>query len=242
MSGSPPHARLVRALDRMAQLHADRRANPAVQRALERVAAWQSSRMAATYADLAGQARYTDAMAFFLSDLYGSTDYAQRDADLTRVVPVLTRMLPARVIATIGEAMELNVLSSELDRGLLARLPHSDGIFTVADYCGAYRAHGDRPARLLQIELIGRIGAGLDDYVEKPLVRSALALMRRPARLAGLSVLQDFLERGFLAFRKMDGAGEFLATIDRRERDLMAAIYAGENAPFPDPLASAGPI
>ena len=72
--------------------------------------------MATTYADLAAQPRYADAIAFFLSDLYGGADFAQRDADLARVVPVMTRMLPGRVIATIGEATELNVLSQELDR------------------------------------------------------------------------------------------------------------------------------
>ncbi len=69
------------------------------------------------------------------------------------------------------------------------------------------------------------------------MIRQALALMRRPARLAGLFALHDFLERGFLAFRNMDGAGEFLATIDRRERELLAAIYAGENAPFAEPVS-----
>ena len=63
-----------------------------------------------------------------------------------------------------------------------------------------------------------------------------MVLMRHPARAAGLAVLQEFLERGFSAFRKMHGAGEFLATIDRRERALMDAIFAGDDAPFSDPL------
>jgi hypothetical protein len=71
------------------------------------------------------------------------------------------------------------------------------------------------------------------------LIHSALVLMRRPARLAGLSVLHDFLERGFVAFRKMHGATEFLATIDRRERELMEVIFAGATAPFPEPLPPA---
>ena len=221
----------------MAQLHAARRADPVLLRALERLAFWQASRMSATYADLAGQPRYADAIAFFLSDLYGSADFAQRDADLARIVPVLTRMLPARVIATVAEATELNVISQELDRGLLSRLPRRDGIFTVAQYCSAYRWPGDRDARARQIALIGEIGAGLEEYVGKPMIRSALAVMRRPARLAGLGTLHDFLERGFLAFRKMNGAREFLATIDRRERGLMAALYAGENAPFGEPVS-----
>ena len=54
-------------------------------------------------------------------------DFAQRDADLARVVPMMVRMLPERVIATIALAMEVNALSQELDRALLARLPRADG-------------------------------------------------------------------------------------------------------------------
>jgi len=53
--------------------------------------------------------------------------------------------------------------------------------------------------------------------------------------MAGLSALHDFLERGFKAFRKMRGASEFLSTIDQRERELMAAIFDGSDAPFPEP-------
>ena len=227
---------LVRQLGRVAQLHAERRADPALRRALRRLADWQAARMATTYADLAAQPRYADAIAFFLSDLYGGADFAQRDADLARVVPIMTRMLPGRVIATICDATELNVVSHELDRSLFSRLPRTDGTFTVAEYCAAYRWAPDRPARARQIGLIGQIGAGLDEFVGKPFIRSALAMMRGPASIAGLSVLHDFLERGFLAFRKMGGAGEFLATIDRRERELMAAIYEGENAPFAEPV------
>jgi hypothetical protein len=226
---------LVRELARTAQLHAERRARPELARALERLAAWQAGRMSRTYADLTAQPRYAEAIAFFLSDLYGTSDFAQRDADLARVVPVMTRMLPGRVIATIAQAMELNTLSHELDRALLQRLPRADGTFTVAEYCVAYRRPDDRPARRRQIALIGDIGAGLDDYVRRPLIHSALVMMRRPARLAGLSVLHDFLERGFVAFRKMHGAAEFLATIDRRERELMEAIFTGATAPFPEP-------
>jgi hypothetical protein len=60
-------------------------------------------------------------------------------------------------------------------------------------------------------------------------------MMRQPARMAGLSALQDFLERGFVAFRKMGDATEFLATIDKRERALMEELLAGDTVPFPDP-------
>jgi hypothetical protein len=236
----PTHASaqhlLVRELERVGRLHAERRANPILAGALERLSAWQALRLARTYADLASQPRYTAAITFFQSDLYGNADYAQRDADLGRVVPVMAKMLPASVIATIAQAMELNALSHELDRALLARLPRADGHFSVAEYCKAYRRTGNRPARERQIRLIGEIGSALDGYVTKPLIRGALSMMRRPARLAGLGQLHDFLERGFNAFRRMGGAAEFLATVCEREAALMNAMLAGETAPFPDPL------
>jgi hypothetical protein len=232
------HATLVRQLERVTRLHADRAANPVLAQGLARIASWQARRLARTYEDLAAQARYADAVRFFENDLYGGTAFAERDADLLRVVPMLSRMLPERVVATVAQASELNALSQELDQALLARLP-SGAAITVASYCRAYRGSDNGPARLRQIELIGEVGAALDVYVGKPLIGTALSMMRRPARMAGFAALQDFLERGFAAFRKMRGAAEFLSTIDRRERALMERIFAGDDAPFADPFAGA---
>ena len=70
--------------------------------------------------------------------------------------------------------MELNALSRELDRALLAHLPGTDAAFTVADYCIAYREMGDRSARERQIHLLATIGASLDAVVRKPLVRAVI--------------------------------------------------------------------
>lgn len=238
-SPDPTQAALTAGLMQLARLHAERGANPILAGALERVATWQARRLRMTYADLAAQKRYADAISFFQTDLYGSADFAQRDADLARVAPVMARMLPARVIETIGNAVELSVLSQMLDRSLLARLPRADGQFSVAEYCKAYRRTGKRPERERQIRLTSEIGAALEGYVKIPLLHAALVMMRQPARMAGLSALHDFLERGFAAFRKMNGATEFLATIESRERALMESLYAGDTAPFPDPLQPA---
>jgi hypothetical protein len=91
--------------------------------------------------------------------------------------------------------------------------------------------------RRRQIKLIVDIGTALDAHVGKPLIRTALAMMRQPARLAGMSGLQDFLERGFAAFRAMHGAKEFLRTVETRETEIMEAIIGGAMDPFADPLA-----
>ena len=237
MSPTPPEPPpLVAGLAHVARLHADRLANPILAGALERVATWQARRLRATYADLAAQPRYVQAIEFFESDLYGGGDFARRDADLARVMPVMSRMLPAGVIDTVAKAVALNALSQELDRQLLSRLPRPDGRFSVAEYCRAFRRMARRHDRERQIALIGEIGTALDHYVDKPLIHGALKMMRQPARLAGLEALQHFLERGVGAFRRMRGAVEFLARIAARESALVESIFAGETAPFPDPV------
>ena len=244
MSRTPPRhaaaAALEHQLAQAAALHMQRAANPILDGAMHRLADWQSRRLAQTYADLAAQPRYRAAIGFFQSDLYGGDRIAQRDADLARAVPIMSRTLPERVIATVALAMELNVLSQELDRLLLGRLPRADAQFTVAHYCSAYRRAGNFAARHRQIELIGEVGHALDAYVRKPMLRRAIGLMRKPAQLAGFATLHDFLDRGFTAFHRMGGAKEFLAMIQARETALHEAIADGAHDPFPDPLNRLG--
>jgi hypothetical protein len=225
---------LIHQLQRARAQHEERAAAPMLAAALDRLAGWQARRLQRTYADLAEDPRYAGAIAFFGKDLYGPGDFSRRDADLARVVPLMSKMLPDGVLLTVAGAMELSALSQSLDRALLQRLDSTLPL-SVAAYCDAYRALDDRRSRERQIELIVTAGRALDRYVGKPLVRSALLAMRQPARVAGLGALQDFLERGFAAFRAMHGADEFLATIEARERGLMNAILGGDRAPFPDP-------
>ena len=54
--------------------------------------------------------------------------------------------------------------------------------------------------------------------------------MRGPAAAAGVSEIQEFLERGYTAFREMKGATEFLETITARERALSQAWFAGDSS------------
>jgi hypothetical protein len=242
VSPAPPTA-AARIVDQLAQLrdgHGAVAADPALGAALSRLRGWQSRRLRATYADLAQSPRYAEAIAFFQDDLYGPGDFSRRDADLARIVPVMTRMLPARMLEVVADATDLNALSFRLDRALLAHLPRHDA-FDVADYCRAYRRAGDMASRTRQIELIGTVGHAIDRYGGKRSVRQALHLMRVPARAAGFAALQDFLERGFVSFARMDGADEFLAVVDARERAILEAIVAGSDAPFlPPPVNDAG--
>jgi hypothetical protein len=54
-------------------------------------------------------------------------------------------------------------------------------------------------------------------------------MMRRPAQIAGLGELHDFLQRGYDAFAKMGDATEFLERILGRERKLLLTLFAGDD-------------
>ena len=57
--------------------------------------------------------------------------------------------------------------------------------------------------------------------------RAALRAAHVPAHAAGFGVLQDFLERGFAAFRNMSEAAPLLRKIRERETQLMEQLFSG---------------
>lgn len=184
---------------------------------------WQSDRLARTYADLLASARYAPAAEFFLSDLYGPKDFRGRDDELARVVPMMVRVLPARALFTLLEAVKMDMLSESLDTDMVKALRAAGRSHSVDwdAYADAYRHVGRRADREQQIALVDRIGKTLDHLTRLSLVRLSLRLMEGPAHLAGLAALHSFLQRGFDAFSEMKGADEFLAIVTARETAMM---------------------
>lgn len=197
--------------------------------------AWQAARLASTHADLLASERYRPATEFFLSELYGPRDFTPRDDEVARVLPLMTSMLPARALMTLGDAIRMDALSESLDddmvTALRARNPGSPGMITITDECyaEAYRNCGRLADRERQIALVDEIGRALDTLTRLPMLYATLKLMHKPAQVAGLGNLQTFLQHGFEAFRHMGKAGEFLDLIAERETRLMKALFAGKN-------------
>ncbi|MBL8486055.1 MAG: hypothetical protein JNK22_03105 [Rhodocyclaceae bacterium] len=223
--------RLQAALGRAAALRVAAREDTARRQAWFDFRAWQSERLARTHADLLASPRHGPAAAFFLADLYGPKELSKRDAEIARIVPIMVRMLPPAALETLADAVEMDALSEDLDAAMVAALDGRVAGLDDAAYGRAWRAVGRRGDRERQIELTRGLGEALDRLTRQPLIRTALRVMRGPAHLAGFGELQDFLERGFDAFRHMRGAEEFLERILGREREFMEAMFAGR--PFP---------
>lgn len=188
---------------------------------------WQAARLTRTHADLLSSPRFGETAAFFLSDIYGPKDLSRHEDDIRRILPVMTRVLPTAGLETVADAIELNVLSERLDAAMIEALGADVERLDSSVYAQAYRAVGDRPARERQIDLIAQLAHSLDRLTRSPLIGVALSTMRKPAQLAGLTELQDFLERGYKAFRKMKGAEEFIRIVATRERELLEALFSG---------------
>lgn len=206
---------------------------------LDRLQSWQRARLDETYADLRARDLFRPACEFFLDELYGGRDVHARDRQLKRVVPIMRRFLPGHLLYAIGEAMHLQAISLEFDLRLAELLIEVEHI-TQPEYARAYRAEGDWEGREQQLRLIRELGDLLVETVRKPMVHRLIRMMRVPAEVAGVGLLQEFLQRGLDAFAHMKGAPEFLETIDRREAEALARLKRGEDWPF-EPWIGRGP-
>jgi hypothetical protein len=188
---------------------------------------FQHARFEMSYADLLASARYGASARFFLDELYGARDFTDRDAQFARVVPALVRLFPASVVATVEKLAELHALSEGLDGQMAAQWVASGSMGSLRGegYVALWQAVGCAEDRRRQVELMHEIGMALDRYTRTPLLRQMLQAMRGPARAAGLSSLQGFLERGFDTFKGMRGAESFLATIRERELGWLARLF-----------------
>ena len=201
--------------------------------AFEELQGWQQNRLARTFGDLIQQEAYRPAVNFFLTELYGGLDFRERDHDMSRVMPVMKRFLPDKVLFIMSEAFELQAISIEFDMMMAVHMEHS-GIekLDMDHYCETYRAVGDQPGRERQILLIRKLGYDLDKLVNKPLVNALVRLLRGPAHAAGFGKLQEFLESGLGSFRALDDVRYFNETVYEREWTSMKKMFAGEEKPF----------
>ena len=194
---------------------------------------WQQKRLARTFDDLIQQDAYRPAVNFFLTELYGGLDFRERDQEMSKVMPVMKRFLPDKVLYIMSEAFELQAVSLKFDMemaGYMERLhiPELD----MDRYCEVYRACSDKPGRERQILLIRKLGYDLGRLVNKPLVNVLVRLLRGPAHAAGFGKLQEFLESGLGSFRALRDVRHFNEAIYQREWNSMQKLFAGEALPF----------
>lgn len=192
------------------------------------LSAWQSLRLSRTHADMLRDARFSRGCRFFLDDIYAPKDFSQRDYDGHRIYNFMNRFLPEATLAPLAMALEVNSLTQQLDLALAEAMRDHLGVVDRFDrwqYEEAYRLCNNYDTRARQIRLIVAVGGQLERVRRVPFIQATLRLARGPAQRLGWFAMQDFLERGYLAWKSISEPAVFLANIQQREMGILDRIY-----------------
>ena len=231
----PDPARLLHDLERSQDLAPQAVAGVELDPQLALLRAWQSDRLARTYADLLADKRYGPACRFFLSDIYAPRDFSQRNHDIERIYAYLSRVVPAPMLQLPTDTIKLNELTDRLDYDLLLALVDKLGVtdtITPQLYAKGYRVCDNYAERKYQIDLTTQLLKEVAEGTRLAVVGVAMKVVRGPAERAGWGELYGFLERAYAAFKQMRDAKTFVRTIQEREMRLLDRIFAGDADPF----------
>ncbi|WP_422844141.1 FFLEELY motif protein [Acidovorax sp. M2(2025)] len=214
-------------------LRLHRAGDPALGAAVGHIKTLQARRFRGTYADLLASPAAGPAARFFLEELYGDSDYTERDHQFGRIAGTLQTLFPQPVVATAVALAVLHAQTEALDqdmgRAWLAQPDGGQGLSPAARYAAAWRTVGQQHGRQEQLQRVQAMGADLARLTRTPGLRTMLRMMRRPAQAAGMGALQTFLEAGFDTFgqlaRQRGGVEQFLAAIEQRETALMELLF-----------------
>ena len=220
--------RIRQAMQAVSLLRQSRAADPLLDAACLAIKRFQAQRFRATYADLLHSPRYQRAVHFFLHELYGDKDYAQRDLEFVRIANPLARLFPAAVVETAATLAEVHALTEKFDDLMARQCLVTPGPDLPVRYIQCWRKVADRVARGRQLQVVLHLGRELDRLTHMRGLRSLLKMMRTPAAAAGLSSLQSFLESGFDSFAEMKGATEFLGVLENRESSWIDSLFDDE--------------
>jgi hypothetical protein len=195
------------------------------------VQAWQCKRLMTSHKKMYEQSKFKPAVEFFVNELYGPKDFSQRDKDIARVAPKMAKLLPETALQSLVSALHLNALSFELDFDIAKKLKDKD--INRETYLEAYRACDNRNARQQQIYFIEVLGKDLAEVVKMRGISALLLLSRKPAKLAGVQALHEFIESGFKAFKKLGNVDDFILPIIHFEQGLMNQMFDHQQ---PNPL------
>jgi hypothetical protein len=193
----------------------------------DRFTNWQLEYLLPRFSDLHAREGYAEAIDFTISDLAGIS-ISHRDSDLERAAPAITNLLPLRALETIASATEMNARILEVNIGICRELQVGNVLpepITEKQYCIACRSASSFDECVDIVHLVSGLGRTLKTLVKVPMIGITLRAMRVPANAAGFGVLQEFLETGFLTFRKIPDIEHFLGEIEQRAVEVFERIY-----------------
>lgn len=229
MSEKKKHAAALfrQAIRRSNELHAGYLDDPDLLDSYDRFTYWQFDYLLPFFGDLLEPEGYAEAVDFIISDLAG-VGISDRDRDIERATPVIVRSLPLQALELAASAAELNAGALEINLAICRELLE-DGklpaMISEAEYFVACRKASSYEECMDLLQLAVALGDGLKTLVHVPLIGMLLRTMRAPAHVAGFGALQEFLETGYLTFRRISDIERFLELLHARMEQVFDRIY-----------------
>jgi hypothetical protein len=220
-------ARFRHAIARSNELHAEYLGDRGLYESYDLFTRWQLDYMLPFFSDLLEPEGYSEAVDFIVSDLAG-VGVSERDRDIERATPVIVRSLPTQPLETAAAAVELNARALEINLGICRELLVDGELppaITEKDYFIACRKVSSYEECMDLVKLATDLGETLKKLVRVPLIGGLLRTMRKPAHAAGFGALQEFLETGYLTFRRISDIDRFLDHLRERLDQVFGRIY-----------------
>jgi len=220
-------AKFRRAIARSNELHAEYLDDQGLSESYDNFTRWQLDYMLPFFSNLLEPEGYSEAVDFIVSDLAG-VGISERDREIQRATPVIVRSLPSHPLETAAAAVELNARALEINLGICrellvdGKLPEN---LSETDYCIACREVSTYDECMELVDLAVQLGETLKRLVRVPLIGGLLRTMRKPAHAAGFGALQEFLETGYVTFRRISDIDLFLARLRERMSQVFGRIY-----------------
>jgi len=191
----------------------------------QRLVAFQAKRLQETYSDFVRSERYAKIVEFFFADVYSTDDQTERDAQFKRLYEFFCRRLGESLTAGIGELVELNDFSRDLDRRMLEWLRCED--FDGREYEDAYRSCDNYDERLRHIEMLCRSIRYFRSLAERRTIGLVLQAVKSAALVFGGHTVMAFLDRGYHAYRSVtvEETEVFVKAVHDRELARLDRIY-----------------
>ena len=216
-----------RAIARSNEIHAEYLDDPGLYASYDRFTRWQLDYMLPFFSDLLEPEGYAEAVDFIVSDLAG-VGVSKRDREIERATPVIVRSLPAHPLETAAAAVELNARVLEINLGICRELLVDEelpSVISERNYFEACRKVSSYEECMDLVHLAADLGETLKRLVRVPLIGGLLRTMRKPAHAAGFGALQEFLETGYLTFKRISDIDRFLRLLRERMDQVFERIY-----------------
>lgn len=188
------------------------------------ICAWQQQRMQHIHSQLCTPPHHHAAKRFFFSHLYNFDMLSQLAQQLSLAVQQkikLERWLPSEVLATLQTALQLAMLTLELDQQLAQQLIKQQLSVSDTNILSIYPALQQTNARHEQIQLLEKLVLKLHKFAHSYLLRSALRLGRNKIQQRGFTFLYQYIDDGFQIMRLHRESKTFLLKLLHQEQHFI---------------------